>query len=771
MNLKKLLYFGLLTIISSASFAVATPVTEIDAMEDDVRNVCSELEAMIQAGDIETIMKFYDQSDNDFFERISHKYQNWLSLDDFRYSHRVSHVNISGKNATVVVFQEIGYKQHDRSFSDFNWHTAKLQEKADSWIITAEDERVYANSNFTDLTVELDPAHGTINGKAIIDIEIIEPHEDNLLLNLNRGLKVTSITGDDDARLDYERSNLAIIIPWHTTFKDNENLTITVHFNGSFFNETEEWGYSQANIGPQGSFASWVTHWYPRLSAGFTKSRGRISYVVPSGLAVASSGKLVKKEMVEDKERHIFEVNAPLDYSFGAANYFHHEELVDDIAIGVYFLQGGSDKANLYVHKCAEIIRYLKHLYGMYPYDSYSIVELPSDVTGNLGGSSEQGMNLYPAGILAEDQFNLPLFAHEIGHSWWGNWVQSADGPIIDEGLAQMTAVFCVQEFMGEKVMRDFLKNGMPEYPQSASMYFQNISIGDVELGIPRIGEERTLHGLADTKGHFAYNMLREMIGHDAFIKGLRNAIEHYAFERMKLSELVEEFEKTSGQDIKWFFDQWFYRRGAPEFSFNYTVKPHGGAHIMKGELRQLRDIYTVDAEIALVRNNDKEIRKITITDEKMSFDLIVSSKPDTVLFDPDYKILRWVDEFRHLPLLGEGTDLRISSKNEKAVETLIQFLDKMPNHMEGHYQIARAYQNLNELLEAKKHYEQVIKYYQTAKTYHWCVSWSYVRLGQIYDDLSQPEQARSLYNIVLSLPNVSGSHGEAQKYLEGQEN
>jgi len=245
------------------------------------------------------------------------------------------------------------------------------------------------------------------------------------------------------------------------------------------FNEAEEYGYSQVNIGHQGSFASWVTHWYPRVSGGFTKSRGRISYTVPQGWTVASSGKLVKKEIVENKERHIFEVNAPLDYSFGAANYFHHKEMVDDIVIGVYFLQGESAKADLYVDKCAKIIRYLKNLYGMYPYDSYSIVELPPDVTGNLGGSSEQGMNLYPVGILAEDTFNLPLFAHEIGHSWWGNWVQSAEGPILDEGLAQMTAVFCVEEFMGKKTMRDFLKNGMPEYSQSAKMYFQAIGTED----------------------------------------------------------------------------------------------------------------------------------------------------------------------------------------------------------------------------------------------------------------------------------------------------
>jgi tetratricopeptide (TPR) repeat protein len=692
-----------------------------------------------------------------------------LSLDDFRYDHRVSHIEIHDNEATVVIFQEIDFTQYDRNISEGTWLTVQLREGGGRWIIAAEEERVYAKPIFTDLSIELDPEQATIDGKAIIEFEIMEPHEDNVVLSLNRGLNVTSLTGKDDAELAYERRNLAIIVPWQTSFSEKDKCSITVDFRGSFFNETEELGYSQVNIGPQGSFASWVTDWYPRLSTGISKSKGRISYLVPHGTTVASSGALVKKETVDDKVLHVFDVNAPLDYSFGAANYFHHEESVDDIAIGVYFLKGGIDKASLYVNKCAEIIRYLKQLYGMYPYDSYSIVELPSDVTGNLGGSSEQGMNLYPVGTLAEDKFNLPLFAHEIGHSWWGNWVKSADFTIIDEGLAQMTAVFCVQEFMGEETMRDFLKNGFSDYPQSASMYFQSINVGDLELGIPRIGKEAALHRLADTKGHFVYNMLRETIGHDAFVTALRNTIRQYAMTRIDLRALIKEFENTSGKDLKGFFDQWFYRRGAPEFRFNYEIEPRNGDFGIRGELIQLRDIYAVEAEISLVHEKEKEIRKITIADEAVTFDFLVPFRPDTVLFDPDYKILRWTDEFRYLPLFGEGVNLRVSGRNEEAIEKLVQFLDEMPNHMEGHYQIARAYQNIDNLEEARQHYERVVESYEASKKYHWSVSWSYVRLAQIHDAMGQPEKVRALCDRVLSLPDVMGAHGEVRKYLEGE--
>ncbi len=716
-------------------------------------------------------MKSYDRSDTSFTERTSRRYENWLALEDFKYSHRVRDVTIDGKTAAAVMFQKTTYRQYDLPLTEINWKTFKLNKEADDWEIVAEDERVYARPSFTDLTIVLDQENNVMQGKAVITIDIVEGGEDNLLFALNRGLNVTSITKEGDVSLEYEQRDGSIIVPWHTAFKGGETPTITVSFDGSLFNETEALGYSQVNIGPQGSFASWVTNWYPRLSGSFTKSRGRISYRVPPGLTVASCGRLVKKESVEGQERHVFEVNAPLDYSFAVADYFHSEKLVDDIAIGVCFIEGDSAKARLYVDNCARIIRYLKNLYGMYPFDSYSIVEIPSDVVGNLGGSSEQGMNLFPAGILAEDSFNLPLFAHEIGHSWWGNWVLSADGAVIDEGLAQMTAVFCVEEILGQKSMRDFLKNGTLEYPQSARLYFLNHTgdpAKDLELGIERIGKEGILHSLADVKGHFVYNMLREMIGHDAFVEGLQNAIAKYTFERMKLEELREEWEKASGKDLRWFFDQWFYRKGAPEFSLHYTIEPREDAYRVSGTVKQLREFYKVDAELVMVRENDREIRTLGISDKETQFEFIVPGKPDDVLFDPDYKIFRWTEEFTYLGLLGEGANLRAANRNEEAVDKLTQFLDKMPDHLEGHYQIGRAYQNLERHLEAKQHYERVVEIFQETNSKHWSVTWSYVRLGQICDETGQQEEATRFYNEVLALPDVFGSHVEARKHMEG---
>ena len=68
---------------------------------------------------------------------------------------------------------------------------------------------------------------------------------------------------------------------------------------------------------------------------------------------------------------------------------------MDDVDIGVYFLGGELRNAEEYIETCSGMISFFKGVFGFYPYDQYSVVEVPKRLTGTLGGSSEQGMNCF----------------------------------------------------------------------------------------------------------------------------------------------------------------------------------------------------------------------------------------------------------------------------------------------------------------------------------------------------------------------------------------
>ena len=222
-----------------------------------------------------------------------------------------------------------------------------------------------------------------------------------------------------------------------------------------------------------------------------------------------------------------------------------------------------------------------------------------------------------------------------------------------------------LERAFGERAFRTMLKNGSPEQllSHSARLYFHSIqtlltgavgaalgTIGpgeDLPLGVFVPAKRNTLHTLANSKGWFVFTMLRDLIGAEAFRAGLRGAMSRYAGKRLTLAGLRAEFETASGRDLKWFFDQWFFRAGAPEFALSWAIEPRGAAWEVKGLVRQTRDVYRVTADVVFGAVSARETKTIEISAAETGFSFLLPFRPEEALFDPDYKILRWTDEFK----------------------------------------------------------------------------------------------------------------------------
>ncbi len=152
---------------------------------------------------------------------------------------------------------------------------------------------------------------------------------------------------------------------------------------------------------------------------------------------------------------------------------------------------------------------------------------------------------------------------------------------------------------------------------------------------------------LACSKGFFVFFMLRDLIGGEAFRQGLRGALQRGAWKTITLEDVRAEFEKAAGQDLRWFFQQWFFRKGAPEFTMSCATEAHGKNWLVEGLMIQVRDIYRIKAEIGFINGGSRETRELEISEMKTAYSFLLPFKPESVIFDPEYKILRWADEFK----------------------------------------------------------------------------------------------------------------------------
>lgn len=165
----------------------------------------------------------------------------------------------------------------------------------------------------------------------------------------------------------------------------------------------------------------------------------------------------------------------------------------------------------------------MERVWGAYPYGGYAIAEIPADVV-TWAASSEQGFIMARTPQFGEDG-NLPLFAHEAAHAWWGNRV-STTGPgaqLVSESLAQYGAVLAIGALEGHDAMNEFLRLSRDGYNQlqSAAGYFEMARRGG-DRPLSQLSNGRWDHNLSDAKGHWFYHMLRHRIGDERFFAVLR---------------------------------------------------------------------------------------------------------------------------------------------------------------------------------------------------------------------------------------------------------
>ncbi|MCJ7588029.1 MAG: hypothetical protein MUQ00_09050 [Candidatus Aminicenantes bacterium] len=514
----------------------------------------------------------------------------------------------------------------------------------------------------TALTIEIDAVHGQLRGDARLYLTALGTGTEEIGLDLNRELFARSVTDQSGQPVEFERRGATLTVHPIGRAAAADPVVIRVQYAGSFSERDPEVGFYHAWVGSGISYGL-SGRWYPELAGSSRRSRGSISYLVPQGWVVASVGRLTEEREVPSGRRFDFDITSPIEFSFAAGPFRYVRRHVDGLDVGVFLLGGGPGKPEFYLENCARIGGSLREFFGFFPYEGYSVVELPPDLLGNAGGGAWEGFTFYPSGVMPEGFFYAPAFAHEIGHLLW-SCVRSADGPIISEGLAQVSMGLYLEQALGERTFRTLLKNGAQELllVHSARLYFRSLqspahaggtALGlilpgeDLALGVPVQGKWNTLHMLANSKGWFVYVMLRDLIGAEAFRAGLRGALARFAWKTMTLADLRGEFEKTSGRNLKWFFDQWFFRKGAPEFVLSYVAEAQDAGWVVEGRIRQVRDVYRVAAEIVFVKDGARETRVVEIGGEETVFSFVLSFRPDAVLFDPDYKILRWTDEFK----------------------------------------------------------------------------------------------------------------------------
>lgn len=256
--------------------------------------------------------------------------------------------------------------------------------------------------------------------------------------------------------------------------------------------------------------------------------------------------------------------------------------------------------------------------------------------------------------------------AHELFHQWFGDLAscESWSNLTLNESFATY-GEYLWEEFEHGRDAAD------DHHAGSANGYWGSAERKQVDLvRFDYEDREDMFDAFSYNKGGQILHMLRKYVGDDAFFASLKLYLEKNKFKTAEAHDLRLAFEEITGEDLSWFFNEWYFAKGNPvlDIKKSYDVS----SKKLTITIEQQQDfktnlLYKLPIDIDLYVDGKKERKRIWIDDVKNTFTFNVASSPSLVNIDAERQLLaktyyektkdEYVFQYKNAPLWGDRNE------------------------------------------------------------------------------------------------------------------
>jgi len=488
-----------------------------------------------------------------------------------------------------------------------------------------------------------------------LDAKGMDIHELGLMMNK----KMTT--------LNYTYDGLIIKIQLNKTYKPAEHYTVYIKYTAKP-NEFKSKGSAAINdakglyfINPLGKDSSkpiqvWTqgetegtSVWLPIIDKPNQKSTQEFQLTVPSKFVSLSNGLLVKQ--IDNKNgtrQDIWKMDlphAPYLFFLAIGDYAIVKDSYKGKEVSYYVEKEYEKLARRIYGKTPAMIAFYEELLGIdFPWAKYAQISGREYVSGameNTTATMHNEMVLQNARELKDGNAWESTIAHELFHHWFGDLVtaESWSNITVNESFADYSQTLWLEHSKGKDAGQFENYTGLKNYLNSPS---------DAEKDLVRFyykEREDVFDLVSYQKGGRVLNMLRHLVGDKAFFTSLHTYLVENKFGTGSAIKLKLAFEKVTGKNLDWFFNQWYFGSGHPYVRIEEKYLPAEKKVLIILQQNQLQDkIFTlpigIDVYVAGQRNHYEVWNKKRID----SFYFDATTPPDNVNIDND-KTLLWVKD------------------------------------------------------------------------------------------------------------------------------
>ena len=236
------------------------------------------------------------------------------------------------------------------------------------------------------------------------------------------------------------------------------------------------------------------------------------------------------------------------------------------------------------------------------------------------------------------------IIAHELFHHWFGDLVtcKAWSNLPLNESFANYSQYLWAEHKYGADLAALVQQQDLARYLEEAESKREPL------IRTHYVSQEDMFDRHSYEKGGRVLHMLRQVVGDEAFFVSLNRYLTQNKFAAVDISRLRGAFEETTGDDLGWFFDQWFMQRGHPELKISHTYS--NGQVLLR--VQQVQDtlfqpVFRLPVTVTIWQREKPLDHRITITKADQTFSFLAAEAPSLVKFDNEGQLLAQLDEQR----------------------------------------------------------------------------------------------------------------------------
>ena len=605
---------------------------------------------------------------------------------------------------------------------------------------------------------------------------------------LHNGLKPTRILDATGQTLTAERisQDATVRISLPGTLSKGDSTSLIFEYEGvvQSGDDSPVPGLKLAFIGDPITYLLYAGGWFPMSGYGTDRFTATIGVSVPAGYTVIGSGKEstgdfpslgeetpkaattrkaaasraapLKLAVPSGNKTYIFTYDKP---SFPGTvligKYEQTKSSEGGLDITVYTSAQNKPVAQQYAETAAKAFFFYTSSFGPSYSNKLNIVELPNDTVPSAWAPEIAAL----ASRAFAAKVNYRLLANTIAHQWWGVMVGPAtrNDWWINDGFARYSEALYVEHVAGEAGFEEVTKD-----MQVGALAYETVPLAQVGKLDPFSPE---FQSLVTDKGAVILNMLRWVIGDQAFDKTMRDFLSQYSGKSATVADFRKIAEQDSGQQLTWFFTQWLDSTGAPEFKNKYTVYRTQKGFRVVGEIQQDMDLFRMPVELKIDTDGKTETKRIEVSGTDSAYAVETFNKPRKITIDPNNQVLKNSPEIRVRASILRGQQDVEQGDLTEALKEFQKALDNNRNSSLAHYRIAEVFFLQHNYQAAANAYREALNGDGEPR---WTEVWSHIQLGKIFDLTGQRERATNEYRQALQTnDNTQNALDEARKYLQ----